>query len=74
MQRGEDPDWPSAYSTTLVLVSDDPFHWERADVAGEIAAHAAEVIVDDTDGSTWISHCGWGQGGVYLAPLSWSSP
>ena len=47
MQRGEDPDWPSAYSTTLVLESDDPFHFDRANVAGELAAHAAEVIVDE---------------------------
>ena len=22
---------------------------------------------------TWVSHCGWGQGGVYLAPLQWST-
>lgn len=71
MQRGEDPDWPSAYSTTLVLESDDPFHFDRVNVAGELAAHAAEVVVDE-DGATWVSHCGWGQGGVYLAPLRWT--
>ena len=35
------------------------------------AAHAAEVVVDE-EGATWVSHCGWGQGGVYLAPLRWT--
>jgi beta-fructofuranosidase len=71
MQRGEDPDWRSAYSTTIVLSSDDPFSFDRADVVGEIPAHAAEVVVD-SDGTAWVSHCGWGQGGVYLAPLVWT--
>jgi arabinan endo-1,5-alpha-L-arabinosidase len=69
-ERGEDPNWREAYSTTLVLASDDPLHFDRADVAGEIRSHAAEVIVDEA-GDTWISHCGWAQGGVYLAPLRW---
>jgi hypothetical protein len=27
------------------------------------------VIVDE-DGASWVSHCGWGQGGVFLAPLT----
>ena len=61
---------PAAYRRTRVLVSDDPFHFDAADEVGHIAAHAAEVVVDD-DGSTWVSHCGWGQGGVFLAPLHW---
>jgi beta-fructofuranosidase len=61
---------PAAYRRTRVLVSDDPFSFDAADEVGRIAAHAAEVVVDD-DGSTWVSHCGWGQGGVHLAPLRW---
>jgi arabinan endo-1,5-alpha-L-arabinosidase len=65
---GERVDWAMAYSSTVVLASDDPLHFDRADRVGEITAHAAEVIVDE-HGSDWISHCGWGQGGVYLAPL-----
>ena len=60
---------PEAYRRTKVMVSDDPLHFDAADVVGVIDAHAAEVVVDE-DGSTWISHCGWGQGGVFLAPLS----
>jgi beta-fructofuranosidase len=67
-QRGEDPDWRTAYSSTVVLASDDPLHFDRADEVGLIRAHASEVIVDET-GEAWISHCGWGQGGVHLARL-----
>jgi beta-xylosidase len=70
-QRGERADWPSVYSTTVVLESDDPLHFERADEVGLLDAHAAEVVVDE-HGATWVSHCGWGQGGVYLAPLGWN--
>ncbi len=59
---------PSVYRTTRVIASADPLHFDIADLVGTIPAHASEVVVD-TDGSTWVSHCGWGQGGVYLAPL-----
>ena len=58
-----------AYRRTRVLVSDDPLHFDAADEVGVLDSHAAEVVVDE-DGRTWVSHCGWGQGGVYLAPLS----
>ena len=34
---------------------------------GHIPSHASEVI--EIDGKLYITHCGWGQGGVYLAPL-----
>ncbi len=70
---GERIDWPTVYSSTLVLASDDPLHFERADQVGYISSHAAEVIVDE-DGNDWLSHCGWGQGGVYLAPLRFDGP
>jgi beta-fructofuranosidase len=62
---------PASYRGTRVLVSDDPLHFDLDGQVGFLDAHAAEVIVD-VDGSTWVSHCGWGQGGVYLAPLSWT--
>jgi beta-fructofuranosidase len=58
------------YRGTTVLVSDDPLSFDAADRVGYLDAHASEVIVDE-DGRTWVSHCGWGQGGVYLAPLRW---
>lgn len=63
---------PAGYVGTRVLASDDPLHFDLGGQVGFIAAHASEVVVD-TDGSTWISHCGWGQGGVHLAPLRWDA-
>ena len=56
-----------------MLVSDDPFHFDARHEAGRIASHAAEVVVDE-HGASWVSHCGWGMGGVYLAPLTWGEP
>lgn len=59
------------YRRTRVLASDDPFHFDIDGEAAVLESHAAEVIVD-VDGSTWISHCGWGQGGISIAPLRWA--
>jgi hypothetical protein len=59
---------PAAYRRTRVLASDDPLSFTADGLVGTIDAHAAEVVIDE-DGSWWVSHCGWGQGGVYLAPL-----
>lgn len=70
---GEEVKWALAYSSTLVLASDDPMHFDRDNEVGYITAHAAEVVVDEA-GNDWISHCGWGQGGVYLAPLRFDGP
>ena len=61
---------PKHYRGTRVLASDDPFHFTLAGQVGFLDAHAAEVVLDEA-GATWLSHCGWGQGGVYLAPLRW---
>ena len=38
--------------------------WRRS------TSHAAEVIHDEQD-RWWVSHCGWGEGGAHLAPLTW---
>ena len=62
----------AGYRGTRVLASDDPLHFDLDGQVGFIDAHASEVVVD-TDGSTWVSHCGWGQGGVFLAPLRWDA-
>ena len=59
------------YIGTDVFMSSDPFHFRIEDKVGHIAAHAAEVI-RDKDGKWYVSHCGWGKGGVYLAPLYWN--
>jgi beta-fructofuranosidase len=58
------------YNSTDVFVSRDPFHWNIEDKVGHIPAHAAEVV-QDTDGKWYVSRAGWGQGGLYLAPLNW---
>jgi sucrose-6-phosphate hydrolase SacC (GH32 family) len=63
---------PKAYRRTRVLESDDPFAFSLASQVGTLDAHAAEVVVDET-GVSWVSHCGWGQGGVFLAPLHWEA-
>ena len=60
----------AAYRRTRVLASDDPFAFDPTGQVATIDAHAAEVVIDG-DGSAWVSHCGWGQGGVFLAPLRW---
>lgn len=56
-----------AYVGTEIFRSDNPFHFDTSDRVGRIRAHAAEVITHD--GRLWITHAGWGQGGVALAPL-----
>ncbi|MBB5918637.1 beta-fructofuranosidase [Nocardia transvalensis] len=55
------------YVGTDVFRSDDPLHFRPADKVGHIPAHAAEIV--DDDGELWITHAGWGQGGVHIAPL-----
>jgi hypothetical protein len=60
------------YVGTDVFRSTDPFHFRIEDKAGHVDAHAAEVI---SDGDDWyVSAAGWGQGGVYVAPLKWRMP
>jgi len=56
------------YIETAVYESDDPFNWTEAQRIATVPAHAAEII--ESDGATYISSCGWGMGGVYLAPLT----
>ncbi len=61
---------PGYYADTEVFRSRDPLHWDVADIVGRFDGHASEVI-RDIDGRWYVSHCGWYQGGVYLAPLTW---
>ncbi|TWT86664.1 Glycosyl hydrolases family 43 [Pseudobythopirellula maris] len=58
------------YDGTDVFVSDSPYGWELENLVGHIPAHAAEVV-RDARGDWFVSRCGWGKGGVYLAPLTW---
>ena len=68
-RRGAGPD-PAAYRRTRVLASPDPLRFRAEDQVATIASHAAEVIHDEQD-RWWVSHCGWGEGGAHLAPLTW---
>lgn len=61
------------YVGTDVFKSNDPLHFDVTAGVGHIASHALEVV-QDTDGSWWVTSAGWGQGGVYLAPLDWAQP
>jgi hypothetical protein len=61
---------PGYYADTEVFRSRNPLHWDINDVVGRFDGHASEVI-RDVDGRWYVSHCGWYQGGVYLAPLTW---
>ena len=54
------------YSDTAVYASKDPFNFGGEPV-GRILSHAAEVL--KIDGQYYVTHCGWRQGGVYLAKL-----
>jgi hypothetical protein len=61
----------AGYTQTKVYRSTDPFNWVYDANVPVLKTHAAE-IVRDLDGQWYISHCGWDQGGVYLAPLIWN--
>ena len=60
-----------AYRRTRVIASTDPLGFELEHQVATINAHAAELIDAGPEG-LWVSHCGWGQGGVYLAPFRWN--
>jgi beta-fructofuranosidase len=66
------PEARAAYRRTRVLASDDPLRFRTEDQVQSIPSHAAEVVVDE-DGRWWVSHCGWGEGGLFLAPLTWQA-
>lgn len=60
------------YVGTDVFASTDPFQFTPDGLVGHLPAHAAEVV-KDSDGSMWVSSAGWSQGGVWLAPLHWTT-
>jgi hypothetical protein len=65
------PNWEHpGYVGTDVYRSESWDHWENADYAGHIAAHAPEII-DDQEGGWKISHCGILQGGLYIQTFEW---
>jgi arabinan endo-1,5-alpha-L-arabinosidase len=59
-----DNDWTDVY------VSTNPFGWSIERKAGRLRSHASE-IVRDAAGQWYITHAGWMNGPVHLAPLQW---
>jgi len=68
--RGRGRGFEGEYVGTDVFRSRDPFLWTATEHVGFIASHAAEVVRDE-DGRWYVTHAGWGQGGLFLAPLTW---
>jgi len=60
-----------SYDGTDIFCSTTPCQWQVSDLVGHIGSHAAEVI-RDLDGKWYVSRCGWGRGGVYLAEIKFS--
>jgi hypothetical protein len=58
----------SGYEDTRVYRSRNPFSFSVNDLAGRVEAHAAEIVTEPS-GATWVTGAGWGQGGLWLAPL-----
>ena len=56
------------YNDTHVFISRDPFTFSRDNEVGTIPSHALEVV-QDLDGSYYVTRAGWGEGGLYIAPL-----
>jgi arabinan endo-1,5-alpha-L-arabinosidase len=56
--------------TVHVYASHDPLHWSASDHVLAYTGHACEVIRDET-GDWFISHVGWEQDGLWIAPLTW---
>ncbi|MGH3098584.1 MAG: hypothetical protein ACRDMV_21570 [Streptosporangiales bacterium] len=63
----------NTYICTDIYASNDPFHFAHDNRVGRIASHAAEVVQDES-GDWYVTHAGWGQGGVHLATLDWNEP
>lgn len=61
---------PGYYRDTEVFMSDNPYHWDATNPVARVSAHAAELFRSN-DNQWYISHSGWYQGGVYVAPLHW---
>ncbi|MDK2970640.1 MAG: hypothetical protein PWP23_395 [Candidatus Sumerlaeota bacterium] len=59
------------YEATDVYRSENPFEFTSEGRVATLKGHAMEVI-RDTDGRWYATHCGWGRGGLYLAPLTWN--
>jgi predicted GH43/DUF377 family glycosyl hydrolase len=58
------------YNDSAVYESDNPWNWSFEGQVGQAPSHASEVI-QTPSGEWFLSRAGWGEGGLYLAPLEW---
>ena len=58
----------NSYNDTHVFVSENPFHFEYENEVGCVESHALEVVTG-LDGKYYVTRAGWGEGGLYIAPL-----
>ena len=58
----------NSYNDTHVYAGTTPFSFRYEDEVGVIASHALEVVTG-VDGSYYVTRAGWGEGGLYIAPL-----
>lgn len=56
-----------AYCDTAIYESDNPFEFKEEKLITRLKTHASEII--QFNNNYYITHCGWGMGGLYLAPL-----
>lgn len=67
------------YKSTGAFFSKDPLHFDpsgavpSAQMPTILPTHATEIVTD-LDGKQYVTHAGWGQGGLYLAQLAWPCP
>ncbi|MEU6716971.1 family 43 glycosylhydrolase [Nonomuraea sp. NPDC046802] len=59
------------YVGTDVYRSQNPLRFAIGDYAGHVPAHAPEIVQDGAQ--WWVSHAGWFQDGLHIAPLRWRS-
>jgi hypothetical protein len=60
------------YRDTRVWRSTNPLHFDSDHIVTRINAHAPEWVDPSVTGDgVYVSHCGWKQGGLYLAPVTW---
>lgn len=57
----------NSYSDTHIYASKDPLNFKKENWVGNIKAHACEIVREGQ--KLYITHCGWGQGGLYVAEL-----
>lgn len=56
-----------AYFDTAIYESSNPLEFKKENLVTRIPTHASEIIkIDD---KYYVTHCGWGMGGLYIAPI-----